>query len=161
MSPCGAAPAQRGDCSEQLNEKDCGLCWYWVGKGVMMASTVWLECRSLERCTIIMNALSLLEFSWSFFIIIFILYGSTVDSNFVLVSGIQQSDSVIHIHASILFQILFPFRLLQNIEQSSLCYTVGLCWLSIINIAVCTCQSQTPNLSLRPTIPPGNHKFFL
>ena len=43
----------------------------------------------------------------------------------------------------ILFQILFPFKLLQSIEQSSLCYTVGPCWLSILNTAVCTCQSQT------------------
>ena len=50
-------------------------------------------------------------------------------NNVVLVSGVQQSDSVIHIHVSILFQILFPFRLLQNMEQSSLCYTVGPCWL--------------------------------
>ena len=40
----------------------------------------------------------------------------------------------------ILLQILFPFRLLQNIEQSSLCSTAGPCWLSILNIAVCTCQ---------------------
>ena len=38
----------------------------------------------------------------------------------------QQSDWVIHIHVSTLFQILFPFSLLQNMEQSSLCYTVGL-----------------------------------
>ena len=45
-------------------------------------------------------------------------------NNVVLVSAVQQSDSVIHIHVSILFQILFPFRLLQNIEQSSLCYIV-------------------------------------
>ena len=36
--------------------------------------------------------------------------------NVVLVSGVQQSDSVIHIHISPLFQILFPYRLLQNIE---------------------------------------------
>ena len=57
----------------------------------------------------------------------------------VLVSGVQQSDSVIHIHGSILFQILFPFRLLQSIEQSSLCYTAGPCWLPILNIAVSTC----------------------
>ena len=63
----------------------------------------------------------------------------------MLVSGVQQSDSVIHTRVSILFQVLFPFRLLHSIEQSSLCYTVGLCWLSILNIAVCTCQSQTPN----------------
>ena len=54
----------------------------------------------------------------------------------------------VHIHVSILFQVLLPFRLLQNMEESSLCYTVGLCWLSILNIAVCICQSQPPNLSL-------------
>ena len=54
----------------------------------------------------------------------------------LLVSGVQQSDTVIHIHVSILFQILFPFRLLQSIEQSSLCYTVGPCWFSILNIAL-------------------------
>ena len=55
--------------------------------------------------------------------------------NIVLVLGVQQSDSVMHILVSILFQILFPFRLLHNIEQSTLCYTVGPCWLSILNIA--------------------------
>ena len=83
---------------------------------------------------------------------------------FVLVSGVQQSDSVIHKHVSILFQILFPFGLLQSIEQSSLGHTVGPCWLSILNIAVCTCQSQTPNLSLPPHSPPVvtiSHKFVL
>ena len=45
-------------------------------------------------------------------------------NNVMLVSGVKQSDSVIHILVSILFQIILPFRLLQNIEQSSLCYTV-------------------------------------
>ena len=34
--------------------------------------------------------------------------------------------------------------LLQNTEQSSMCYTVGPCGLSILNIAVWTCQTQTP-----------------
>ena len=58
----------------------------------------------------------------------------------VSVSGVQQSDSVIHINVSVLFQIFFPFRLLHNIEQSSLCYIVGPCWLSILNIALCTCH---------------------
>ena len=38
----------------------------------------------------------------------------------VLVSGVQQSDSVMHRHISILFQILCPCRLLQNIEFSVL-----------------------------------------
>ena len=64
------------------------------------------------------------------------------------VSGTQYSDSVIHyicmyIHIYILFQIIFHYSLLQDIEYRSLCYTVGPCWLSILNIAVCTCQSQT------------------
>ena len=70
-------------------------------------------------------------------------------NNVVLVSGVQQSDSIIHIHVSILFQILFPFRLLQNIKQSSLCYTVGPCWLTILNITVYTCQSQTLNVLIK------------
>ena len=30
-----------------------------------------------------------------------------------------------------LFQVLFFYRLLQNIEYSSLCYTVGLCWIGL------------------------------
>ena len=32
------------------------------------------------------------------------------------VSGVQQSESVVHIHLSLLFKILFLDRLLQNIE---------------------------------------------
>ena len=64
----------------------------------------------------------------------------------MLVSGVQQSDSALHTHVSILFQILFPFRLLRNIEQHSLCYTGDPRWLSVLNIAVCTRQSQTPVL---------------
>ena len=71
----------------------------------------------------------------------------------VLVSGVKQSDSVIPIHVFILFQITFLFRLLENIEQGSLCYTVGPCWLSILNVAVCTHQSQTPNSSLPAAAP--------
>ena len=50
----------------------------------------------------------------------------------MLVSGVQQSDLVLHTYISISYQILFPYRLLQNIEYSSLCYTVGTCWLSIL-----------------------------
>ena len=38
--------------------------------------------------------------------------------NVALVSGVRQSDSVTHTHVSILFQILFPFGLLHNTEQS-------------------------------------------
>ena len=45
------------------------------------------------------------------------------------------------------FQILFPYRSLQSIEQSSLCYTVGSYQLSIFYIVVCICQYQPSNLS--------------
>ena len=34
----------------------------------------------------------------------------------VLLSGVQQGESAIHIHVSTLFQILFPYRSLQSIE---------------------------------------------
>ena len=44
--------------------------------------------------------------------------------NVVLVSGVQQSGSVMHIHLSVLFQILFPYRLLLSVE-SSLYYIAG------------------------------------
>ena len=37
----------------------------------------------------------------------------------------------------ILFQILFHYSLLQDIEYSSLYYTVGPCWLSILYVIVC------------------------
>ena len=52
-------------------------------------------------------------------------------NNVVLVSGVKQSDSVTHIHVSLLFQVVFPLD-----HYSSLCYTVGPCWLSILNISV-------------------------
>jgi len=39
----------------------------------------------------------------------------------------QQSYSVIHIHGPVLFQIVFPSGLLQNIESSPLCYMVDPC----------------------------------
>ena len=60
----------------------------------------------------------------------------------MLVSGEQWGDSAIHAYVSILPQTPLPSRLPHNIEQNSLCYTVGPCWLSILNIVVCTCPSQ-------------------
>ena len=43
-----------------------------------------------------------------------------------------------------------PSRLPYNIEQTS-CYTVSPCWLSILNIAVCTCQ--LPNYPFPSFVP--------
>ena len=64
----------------------------------------------------------------------------------------QQSKSTMYIHISILFQILFPYRLLPS--NIILCYTVGPYYLSILYIAMCISQSQSPNLSLLPHISP-------
>ena len=46
--------------------------------------------------------------------------------------------SQLSIYMHLLFEIVFPFRLLQSTQQGSLWYTVGPCWLYILNIAVCT-----------------------
>ena len=73
---------------------------------------------------------------------LFILYWLV--NNVVIVSGEQWRDSAMHIHVSILPQTPLPSRLPHNIELSSMCYSVGPCWLSILNIAVCTCPNQTP-----------------
>ena len=54
------------------------------------------------------------------------------------VLGVQLSDLVIYIYIYILiyiyihFQILFHYSLLQDVEYSSLCYTLGPCCLSIL-----------------------------
>ena len=96
----------------------------------------------------------------SFFFNFLFYVGVELINNIVFVLGVQQNDSVIHIHVSILFQTLFPFRSLYNIEESSPCCIVGPCWLPVLN-TMCTCQSLTPNLSLSPHFSPGNHKFIL
>ena len=49
-----------------------------------------------------------------FFFFTFI--GIELMNHVVLNLGAHQIDTVIHIYVSILFQVLFPFRLLQNIE---------------------------------------------
>ena len=44
-----------------------------------------------------------------------------------------------HTHTHILFYILFPYGLSQNVEYNSLCCKVGWCCLSILYITVCIC----------------------
>ena len=82
--------------------------------------------------------------------------------NVVFVYSLKQSESVVHIHISTLFKILFPYRSLQNTEQSSLCCTVVLTsylfyfilfQLTMLDRVVCKCQPRTPNLSL-PSLSP-------
>ena len=57
---------------------------------------------------------------------------------------------------------LFSYRLLQNTEYSSLCYSVGPYYLSILYIVVCICYSQHMllNLSLRSKIFFNDFFFF-
>ena len=55
------------------------------------------------------------------------------------------SHTYTHIHSP---QMPLPSELSHNIAQRSMCYTIGPCWLSILNTAVCTSLSQTPELHL-------------
>ena len=45
------------------------------------------------------------------------------------------------------FRLFFHYRLLQGIEYSPLCYTVGPCCLSTLYIVACICESQIADLS--------------
>ena len=79
-----------------------------------------------------------------------------------VVSGEQQRDSAKCIHASILPQMPLPSRLPHDTEQSSLCYSVGPCWLSILNIE--SVYLNIPNSITIPSLcpsPTGNQRFVL
>ena len=58
-----------------------------------------------ELCEMLLNLKKLLFFDFLFYI------REELINNVVLFSGVHLSDSVIHTHVSILFQILFPFIL--------------------------------------------------
>ena len=70
-----------------------------------------------------------------------------VDLQCWLISGIQQSESVIYI----IYIYSFSYGLLHSIEYSSLCYAVGLL-LFFLYIVVCVCLLQTADLSLSYSI---------
>ena len=58
---------------------------------------------------------------FGFVLFLFLFYiGVQLIDNVVFISGIQQSNLIIYIYVSILFPNLILFRLLQDIEQSSL-----------------------------------------
>ena len=63
----------------------------------------------------------------------------------MLVSGVQQSVSITHIHILILSQILFSYSLSQSREWSSLCYTIGPWRLSIFYTVVCVYVRDLPS----------------
>ena len=64
-----------------------------------------------------------------------------------------------HTHTrTIFFHILFPYRLMQCTEDSSLRYTVGPRWLPVLYIAVCICYSKHPMYPVF-SLPFNNYKF--
>ena len=77
-------------------------------------------------------------------------------NNVVIVSGAQYSDSAVHIHVSFVFSP--PIQAAHNIEQSSLCYTVGPHWSSALNTAVCACDPEFPD---HPFPHPSLRIYFL
>ena len=48
----------------------------------------------------------------------------------------------------------------QSYRAEFLCFTVGPCWWSILNTAVCMYQSQILLLYILPSFPSGNYKFL-
>ena len=87
-------------------------------------------------------------------ILFFYFYWSVVDLECCVNFAVQKSDSDIY--------ILFHYGLSQDIQYSSLCYTVGPCCLSILYIIVCyhicyySLLSANPKLQIHhsPTFPP-------
>ena len=78
-------------------------------------------------------------------------------------SAIQQSESVVCIHISLLFKISFPFKSPQSIEQSSLSETEGSQWLPVLHIAsvLYICQSQSSLSSQHPAALLSIHLFSM
>ena len=100
------------------------------------------ELRSLDDKNNAYFSIRLVSFFF-FFFKVFLLCWIITNYQCCEFSGEQWSASAVHKHVPILCPRP-PSRLPHNTEQSSLCYTVGLCWWSILNIAVCTCPPQSP-----------------
>ena len=127
-------------------------CQVWMivlrSSAVKQAETTskrWCLLQGDDPSTIPSNLSSCFSVGFFFFHFLFCI-GVMLINNVVIASGEQRRDSAIHIHVSILPQTLLPSRLPHNYEQSSLCYTGGPCWLSILNIAQCVhVDSKLPN----------------
>ena len=91
----------------------------------------------------------------------FVLGYSLLTNNIVIVLSEQQRNSAIHIHVSVLPQVPLPARLPQNIEQSSMCYTVGHVGYSS-KIQQCVhVHPKLPNSLSVPSFPPATISSFL
>ena len=92
----------------------------------------WAGRREFRASTIVMST----SFNLSLPHILFFPFLWKYSSLTMLVSGAQQSDSVIHMYTNIYILFLYspPLSVTKDIEYSSLYYTVGPCWLSILFI---------------------------
>ena len=109
---------------------DLSVCCFFIYiKGIIPPAYLTSDSYQMNNCMIT-------SFSPNFSVFI----GVYLINNVVIVSGGKLSNSTIHIHVSILPQTPLPSRLPHNIEQSSLCYTVGPCALSVLNITVNNCM---------------------
>ena len=134
-------PARKGEGGSVKISREQGDCVIIERKERMCFSKHGAAEREAES---ILSSPSALLSTLRIFLNVLFYVGVEVIYKVVLVSRVQQSDSVTHIHACILFQSLRPIRLSQNIDQRSLRCTVGLRWLSALNMAECTRSSQTP-----------------
>ena len=84
-------------------------------------------------------------------------YFVLVYSQLTMLWQFQVNSEAIHMHVSILPQAPLPSRPPHNTEQFPVLYSMSL---SALDIAVCMCPSQTPQLSLLPSTS-SNHEFIL
>ena len=95
-----------------------------------------------------------------YYIIVFIDYMAFF--RFTMLCQLQVYSPVIqlHTHTHTLLQVVFMYRLLQNIQCCSLCYAVGPCWLSILcMVGSVYLLIQSPDVSHPLPICFGNRKL--
>ena len=70
------------------------------------------------------------------------------------------TQSHIYMYPSILPQTRLLSKVPRNMEQSSMSYTVGSCWLSILSIAVVHDDPKLPNFLFLPSFSPAAISSF-
>ena len=85
-------------------------------------------------------------------VVIYYIFKNLSKYRLLLVSGVQQSESVTHIHISIPFQIPFPQRPLQSTEEGSCAYSRSLLVIYFIYSGVCM------SIPILQFITPSNHR---
>ena len=110
-----------------------------------------------DHCERVFNTLNLFIILSQLFKSIFEMAVSLI-YKVLLISAVEQSDSVAHIYAFLFKNLLFHYDLSQDIEYSSLCYTIGLDCLSIPYVKAYICYAPPPTPF---TWPPPRQQLFL